>query len=69
MACYYEGIAVMYMTMPMATQTLPILGSCSVQDKKITLKFPLSGVSFDLPEAPREGGNDIEFKVSKGNMY
>ena len=64
MACYYEGIAVMYMSMPMASQTLPVLGACTVQEKKISLKFPLSGVSFDLPEAPREGGKDLEFKVS-----
>ena len=67
MTCYYEGIAVMYMSMPMASQTLPVLGSCTVQDKKIALKFPLSGVSFDLPEAPREGGKDLEFKVRSTN--
>lgn len=56
----------MYMSMPMAAQTLPILGSCLVEDKRISLKFPLSGVSFDLPEAPREGGRDMEFKMSGG---
>ena len=60
----YEGIATMYMTMPMAAQRLPLLGACAVQDKKISLRFPLSNVSFDLPEAPHEGGRDMEFKMS-----
>jgi len=64
MAAAYEGIATMYMTMPMAAQRLPLLGACTVQDKKISLRFPLSNVSFDLPEAPHEGGRDMEFKMS-----
>ena len=66
----YEGVATMYLTMPMAAQALPILGLCTVSDKKISLKFPLTNVSFDLPEAPREGGRDMEFKMagSKGDM-
>lgn len=66
----YEGIAAMYMSMPMAAQSLPILGSCTVEDKKISLRFPLSNVSFDLPEAPREGGRDLEFQMAgpKGEM-
>jgi len=66
----FEGIAAMYMSMPMAAQALPILGSCAVNDKKITLKFPLSSVSFDLPEAPFESGKDMEFKMEgpRGEM-
>jgi hypothetical protein len=60
----YEGIATMYMTMPMAAQRLPLMGSCTVNDKKISLKFPLSNVSFDLPEAPSETGKELEFKMS-----
>ena len=66
----FEGIATMYMTMPMASQALPLFGSCAVEDKKITLKFPLSNVSFDLPQAPSEGSNDVEFKMAgpKGEM-
>ena len=66
----YEGIATMYLSMPMAAQALPVLGSCTVQEKKIALKFPLSNVSFDLPEAPREGGQDMEFKMAgpKGEL-
>ena len=41
-----------------------------VDGKKITLRFPLTTVSFDLPEAPREGGKDMEFKMAgpKGDM-
>jgi len=60
----------MYMSMPMAAQSLPILGSCVVQDKKISLKFPLSSVSFDLPEAPQDSGRDLEFKMAgpRGEM-
>ena len=60
----YEGIATMYLSMPMAAQSLPILGSCTVQDKKISLRFPLSSVSFDLPEAPVPHGKDLEFKMA-----
>jgi len=54
----------------MAAQALPILGSCAVTDKKINLKFPLSSVSFDLPESPFEGGKDMEFKMAgpRGEM-
>ena len=60
----------MYLSMPMAAQALPLLGSCLVDGKKITLRFPLTTVSFDLPEAPREGGKDMEFKMAgpKGDM-
>lgn len=66
----FEGIAVMYMNMPMCAQPLPIMGSCSVTEKKINLKFPLTNVSFDLPAAPTEGGSDMEFKMAgpKGEM-
>ena len=66
----YEGIATMYLSMPMAAQSLPLLGACAVTDKKISLRFPLTNVSFDLPEAPKEYGKDMEFKMAgpKGDM-
>lgn len=66
----FEGIATMYLSMPMAAQALPVLGTCQVSDKKMTLKFPLSSVSFDLPEAPYESGKDMEFKMAgpRGEM-
>jgi len=67
----YEGIATMYLSMPMAAQSLPVLGSCAVVDKKISLRFPLSNVSFDLPQAPAEGSaQPMEFKMAgpKGDM-
>ena len=66
----YEGIATMYLSMPMAAQALPILGACTVQDKKISLRFPLTNVSFDLPQAPQEGTQAMEFKMAgpKGDM-
>jgi len=60
----YEGVATIYMTMPMANQTLPLMGTCSVTEKKVSLKFPLSGVSFDLPQAPSETGAEMEFKMT-----
>ena len=67
---HYEGIATMYMSMPMAAQSLPLLGSCTVDDKRISLKFPLTSVSFDLPDPPKEGGKNVEFKMNgpKGEM-
>lgn len=66
----YEGISTMYLSMPMAAQSLPLLGSCAVVDKKISLRFPLTNVSFDLPEAPSESGRPMEFKMAgpKGDM-
>ena len=65
-AVYYEGIATMYMTMPMSSSTLPVMGKCTVENTRISLKFPITGVSFDLPEAPRDGGREVEFKMSGG---
>lgn len=66
----FEGIAAMYMSMPMAQQGLPILGHCHVEEKKISLKFPLSGISFDLPSAPAEGSGHMDFKMTgaRGEM-
>ena len=66
----YEGFATMYMRMPMSTSTLPIQGSCTVEDKRITLKFPFTGIEFDLPSAPQEGRNDFDFKIrgARGDM-
>ena len=66
----YEGFATMYMRMPMSTSTLPIQGSCNVEDKRITFKFPFTGIEFDLPTAPQEGCNDFEFKIrgARGDM-
>ena len=65
----YEGIAVMYLNMPMCAQPLPIFGSCEVVDKKISLKFPLTNISFDMASAPQDG-KDVDFKVAgpKGDM-
>jgi len=61
----YEGIAIMYMSMPMTSDALPVLGSCLVNDDKLALKFPTSAVAFDLPEAPRENpGSPMEFKMA-----
>lgn len=65
-----EGFATMYMRMPMSLSTLPIQGTCTVNDKKVTLKFPFTGIEFDLPSAPKEGRNDFDFKIrgARGDM-
>ena len=64
------GISTMYLTMPMSAQALPVMGTCAVNDKKISLRFPLTNVSFDLPESPREGStSDMEFKMSGARGY
>ena len=64
-----EGFATMYMRMPMSTSTLPIQGKCTVEDKKICLKFPFTGIEFELPTSPK-AGDDCAFKIrgSKGDM-
>ena len=58
------GFATMYMRMPMSTSSLPIAGECTVDDKRITLKFPFTGIEFELPSAPKDI-KDVEdtFKV------
>jgi len=54
----------------MSTQALPIQGTCSVDDKRVTLKFPFTGIEFDLPTRPTEGRNEFDFKIrgAKGDM-
>ena len=60
-----EGFATMYMRMPMSSSTLPIQGKCTVDDKTVSLKFPFTGIEFELPSSPKEGRNDFDFKVRK----
>src|SRR6218665_541593 len=57
----YGGFATMYMRMPMSTSTLPVQGSCSVDERRIVLKFPFTVIEFDLPSIPDE--EDIEFII------
>ena len=66
----YDGYATMFMRMPMSTQALPIQGSCLVDDKRVTLKFPFTGIEFDLPSKPQEGRNEFDFKIrgARGDM-
>ena len=64
-----EGFATMYMRMPMSSSTLPIHGRCSVDDQKVSLKFPFTGIEFELPSPPKEGGNDFDFKASTNVEY
>jgi hypothetical protein len=66
----YHGFATMYMRMPMSSSTLPIQGQCTVEDRRITLKFPFTGIEFDLPGPPREKRNDYDFTIrsQRGDM-
>ena len=54
----------------MSKSTLPIQGSCTVDDKRVTLKFPFTGIEFDLPSAPKENRNEFDFKIrgARGDM-
>lgn len=66
----FHGFATMYMRMPMSSSTLPIQGQCSVEDKRITLKFPFTGIEFELPSSPKENRNDFDFTIrsARGDM-
>ncbi|CAD5116904.1 DgyrCDS5747 [Dimorphilus gyrociliatus] len=66
----YEGQATMYMRMPMSNSNLPIAGTCTVEDKRVALKFPFTGIEFDLPQSPKENRNDFDFKIrgARGDM-
>ena len=60
----------MYMRMPMSSSSLPIQGTCNVDDKRVTLKFPFTGIEFELPKAPKSDQNDFDFKIrgARGDM-
>lgn len=58
----------MYMRMPMSSSTLPVQGSCSVDDKRITLKFPFTGIEFDLPATPTQSDFDFKIRGARGDM-
>ena len=60
----------MYMRMPMSNSTLPVHGACVVDDKSVTLKFPFTGISFELPRQPEESCNDYDFTIKgqRGEM-
>ena len=64
-----EGLATMYMRMPMSTSTLPIQGNCTVNAKLVCLKFPFTGIEFELPGFP-PAGSECAFKIhgAKGDM-
>lgn len=49
--------------MPMSSSSLPIQGQCSVLDRRCTLKFPFTGIEFELPAAPSEQLADFEFVI------
>ena len=49
-----RGPATMYMRFPLCHTPIPVLGSCSVEDKTITVTFPLSKIAFESPIAPKD---------------
>jgi len=53
-AAKFDGFATMYMRMPMSTTSLPIQGQCTVDDRRLTLKFPFTGIEFELPSSPAD---------------
>ena len=54
----------MYMRMPLSSSQLPIEGKCHVEDDKLMLKFPFTGIEFELPSKLDEK-KDFEFSVSR----
>jgi len=66
----YSGFATMYLRMPMSSSTLPVQGQCTVDDRRVTLKFPFTGIEFDLPGQPQENRNQFDFTIrsAKGDM-
>ena len=38
----------------MSTTSLPIQGQCTVDDRRLTLKFPFTGIEFELPSSPAD---------------
>jgi len=60
----YEGFATMHMRMPMSSSSLPIQGHCSVDSRRVTLRFPFTGIEFDLPSAPSQQPTaDFDFLI------
>jgi len=66
----YDGFATMFMRMPMSTSTLPVQGSCTVEERRITLKFPFTGIEFELPGNPQDCRTEFDFKIRgvRGDM-
>jgi len=70
MTTRFDGFATMYMRMPMSTSALPIQGQCTVDDRRVTLKFPFTGIEFELPSTPATvihgtatSVPDLDFKI------
>ncbi|ESN96304.1 hypothetical protein HELRODRAFT_163352 [Helobdella robusta] len=70
----YEGVAVMYLALPMSPLSIPVLGKCSLHARNLILRFPNSKIAFDLPKSL--GSNlktkenlelDQEFKMAGPN--
>ena len=59
----YVGVASMFLSMPMANQRLPLIGTCEVEGKKIVLHFPFTNLTFELPDAPKESYKPMTFKM------
>jgi len=61
----FHGFATMYMRMPMSSSSLPIQGSCTVEERRVTLRFPFTGIEFDLPSVPsaQSVASDFDFLI------
>ena len=61
---HYVGFATMHMRMPMSSSSLPIQGHCSVDNRRVTLRFPFTGIEFDLPSVPSDQpATDVDFLI------
>ena len=64
-----EGSATMYMRIPMSTSTLPVQGKCSVSGKVACLRFPFTGIEFELPDVPSPGNNfNFRIRGARGDL-
>lgn len=57
----------MYMRMPLSSSQLPIEGKCHVDDDKLHLKFPFTGIEFELPKL-EEKDFDFSLHAARGKM-
>ena len=64
-----EGEATMFMRVPLSSSTLPIAGRCTVEDNKVTLRFPYTGIEFELPSSPTKGRNGYDFQVNNIQIW
>ncbi|ELT97483.1 hypothetical protein CAPTEDRAFT_193442 [Capitella teleta] len=61
---YFEGSAILFSSFSPDHCRVPIKGSCSVWNQKVTLRFPATGAEFDLPRLLCKEMGRHEFEIS-----